>query len=83
MKYRARTTKQLGMAIRRERRRQGLTQAELGRRIGMRQATISRLEGGEPAMQLQTLVEVLSALKLEIIVDQRGKTSFESIEHIF
>jgi hypothetical protein len=33
------------------RRNAGLTQAELGKRIGLRQATISKLEKGEPATQ--------------------------------
>ena len=83
MAQRARTAKQLGAIIRRERRRQGLTQARLGARIGLRQATISKLEAGEPATQLRTLLDVLTALNLEIHIALRGKTSSDEIESLF
>ncbi|HSH43463.1 MAG TPA: helix-turn-helix transcriptional regulator [Arenicellales bacterium] len=83
MTQRARTAKQLGAIIRRERRRQGLTQARLGAKIGLRQATVSRLEAGEPAIQLRTLLDVLTALNLEIHVAPRGKTSIDELESLF
>lgn len=83
MIHKARTPKQLGAIIRRERRRQGLTQAELGDRIGLRQATISKLEAGEPATQLRTLLDALTALNLEISIDERARGSSDDIETLF
>ena len=83
MKQSARTAMQLGAIIRRERRNLGLTQTQLGKKIGLRQATISKLEAGEPATQLRTLLNVLAAMSLEIIIDKRGKTSTDDIESLF
>lgn len=83
MKQSARTMKQIGAIIRRARRNAGLTQAELGEKVGLRQATISKLEKGEPATQLVVLLDALSALGLEVIIDERGKASARSLEDIF
>lgn len=79
----ARTAKQIGAIIRRARRKAGLTQAELGKRIGLRQATISKLEKGEPATQLNTLLDALTALELEITFDKRGRGAFQNLEDVF
>lgn len=83
MNQSARTVRQIGAIIRRARRNAGLTQAELGKRIGLRQATISKLEAGEPATQLSTLLDALTALGLEIIIDKRGKASRQALEDMF
>ena len=80
---RARTAKQIGAIIRRTRRNAGLTQAELGKRIGLRQATVSKLEAGEPATRLSTLLDSLTALGLEIIIDKRGRASHKDLEDLF
>ena len=79
----ARTPKQIGAALRRVRRARGLTQNALGKKIKLRQATISRLEAGEPATQLQTLCNVLLALDLEVVVRARTKGTAKDIEEIF
>ena len=83
MKQHARTAKQIGAIIRRARRHAGLTQAELGKRIGLRQATISKLEKGEPATQLITVLDALTALGLEITIDERSTRAFGNLEEIF
>jgi HTH-type transcriptional regulator / antitoxin HipB len=79
----ARTEKQLGAILRRTRKQNGLTQGALGEQIHLRQATISRLEAGEPAVQLRTLMETLSALKLELVVRPRSRVSASEIEDLF
>ncbi|HEY5569581.1 MAG TPA: helix-turn-helix domain-containing protein [Gammaproteobacteria bacterium] len=79
----ARTTTQIGAVIRRERRRRGLTQSELGSRIGLRQATVSKLEKGEPATQLRTLLDALTALDLQLIIAERRKPSAKEVEELF
>ncbi|PSH70389.1 transcriptional regulator [Phyllobacterium brassicacearum] len=79
----ARTEKQLGAIVRRARKQAGLTQGALGEQIHMRQGTVSRLEAGEPAVQLRTLMEALSALNLELVVRPRSKGSAADIEALF
>jgi HTH-type transcriptional regulator/antitoxin HipB len=79
----ARTPKQLGAIIQRQRRKLRQTQDSLGSRIRHRQATISRLEAGERGTSLDTLLDVLSALNLEMVVRSRSKGSPEDIEVLF
>jgi HTH-type transcriptional regulator / antitoxin HipB len=78
-----RTTKQIGDAIRRIRRQRNLTQAELGQKVHARQATISKLEAGEPATQLRTFMDTLAALDLELVIQPRSKTGPKEIEDLF
>lgn len=79
----ARTEKQLGAVLRRARKRAGLTQSGLGKNIRLRQGTVSRLEAGEPAIQLRTVMETLAALNLELVVRPRSKASAADIERVF
>lgn len=79
----ARTPKQVGDAIRRRRRSQGLKQKDLGDKTKLRQATISGLEAGEAGTHLRTLLDVLTALDLELVVRPRTKASNEKIEELF
>ena len=79
----ARTEKQLGAIMRRARKQAGLTQGSLGERIHLRQGTISRLEAGEPAVQLHTVMEALSALGLELVVRPRSGGTPADIEDVF
>jgi HTH-type transcriptional regulator/antitoxin HipB len=78
-----RTLKQLGATIRRYRRQKNLTQAGLGENMHARQATVSKLESGEPATELCTLMDALTALDLELVIRPRTKTSAEDIESLF
>lgn len=79
----ARTPKQIGAIIQRQRRKLHQTQGGLGGRIKHRQATISRVEAGEPAIRLGTLFDILAALNLELVVRARTKSSPEDIENLF
>jgi HTH-type transcriptional regulator / antitoxin HipB len=79
----ARTTKQLGAAIRRTRRARKMTQNVLGQKMHARQATVSKLEAGEPATQLQTLMDALAALELELVIRPRTTVSTEEIADLF
>ena len=63
----ARTTPQLGAALRRVRRRKDLSQRDLG----------------EPGTRLGVLIDALAALDLELVVRPRGKVSKEQIEELF
>ena len=79
----ARTPQQLGAAIRRTRRARKITQDALGQKMHARQATVSKLEAGEPATQLQTLMDALTALELELVIRPRTTVSNEEIEDLF
>jgi HTH-type transcriptional regulator/antitoxin HipB len=78
-----RTTKQAGAAIRRIRRQKALTQGDLGERMHVRQATVSKLEAGEPATQLRVLMDALVALDLELVIRPRTSASTNDIEELF
>ena len=71
----ARTPNQIGTLVRRARKRMGLTQRELGLRTGLRQETISLVEGGNPATRLDTILTILAALDLELQVAPRSRRS--------
>ena len=58
----------LGAIIRDERKKQGLTQIALGKMAGLNQATLSMIEKGKPTVQLQTILNLLAALKLNLQV---------------
>ena len=79
----ARSEKQLGSILRRQRKRANLTQTRLGEKLHLRQATISKLEDGAPATQLRILMAALSALELELVVRPRSKGSGDEIEELF
>ena len=78
----ARTPKQLGAALRRRRRELHLSQAALGARTNLRQATISALENGEPGTQLRTLIDAMAVLGLELVVRERSRAP-ENIADLF
>ena len=73
----ARTSKQIGAALRRRRRNMRLRQGDVGSRTNLRQATISALESGEPRTQLRTLIHVMTALDLELVIRERSKINQE------
>jgi HTH-type transcriptional regulator/antitoxin HipB len=69
-----------GALVRKARLVQGLTQKELAARMNVRQATISKLESGEPATRMAVLFDALAALGLELAVTTRdGKSGFQDM----
>ncbi|MCC6912203.1 MAG: helix-turn-helix domain-containing protein [Rhodospirillaceae bacterium] len=83
MEQAVRTIQQLGAVVRRERKKKNLTQLGLGEKVHMRQATVSKLEAGEPATQLRVLFDVLSALGLEIAIRPRSRAAAKIEEITF
>ena len=79
----ARTSKQIGEAVRRRRKILKLTQQDLGETTGHHQPTISSLEAGEPGTKFRTLFDVLAGLDLELVIRPRTKASSKDIEDIF
>jgi len=65
----------LGALIKDERKRQGLTQIELGKMTGLNQTTLSLIEKGKPSVQLRTILVLLSALNLNIQIGSREQSA--------
>ena len=79
----ARDPKQIGNSIRRARKKLNLSQKELGDKAGLRQATISLIESGNPAAKIESLLTVLAALDLEFQIAPRSKGWDQEIENNF
>ncbi len=62
----------VGEAIKKARQAQNLTQEELGRRIGVQRAQISRLENGKSVITLPTMSRVFRALGINSGVLELG-----------
>lgn len=61
-----------GELIRKARLAAGWSQAELAERMRVRQATVSKLESGEPATRMAVFFDALTALGLELVAAKRG-----------
>ena len=83
MKDLARDPRQVGNLVRRARKKQGLSQSQLGDKAGLRQETISLIETGHPAAKLQTILGILAALDLELRIVPRSKGHAADTEEIF
>ena len=58
--------------LKRARKRKGLTQAELGKKVGLPQSYISKVEGGSIDIRLSSLLELARALELEPMLVPRS-----------
>lgn len=68
----------LGHALRSARLRKGMTQQELAEITGSSQPTLSQVERGEANLSLSTLLRILSALGLELILQDRSPVDVAS-----
>ncbi|BBX11919.1 hypothetical protein MNVM_10000 [Mycobacterium novum] len=79
--------RRLGRALREERRRQGLTQADLARRAQVSRGWLIRLEAGHGTAEMDTVFRVIAALGLTVMLalqqdtpeDRAAQSAFESI----
>ncbi|MCC6785577.1 MAG: helix-turn-helix transcriptional regulator [Planctomycetes bacterium] len=65
------STAVLGRSIRDARRSLGLTQSELGVRAGVTQATVSNIERDVSPPSLDTVLRLLTVLRLELAVQPK------------
>ena len=72
MDYLARTPKQLGQILRGYRKQKRLSQKETGDRVGLLPKTISGLEIEPGRASLESLFKLLSALDLELVVQDKA-----------
>lgn len=82
MKELARSPKQIGNFVQRTRKKRGLSQTELGNKVGLRQETISLIENGNPAAKLENILAIMAALDLELQIAPRSHQSIQDIEEL-
>ncbi len=66
----------IGLMIRNERLRKGLTQEELGERVGVGKAQISKIERGK-GLTIKTVTKVLDALGMSASVVLKGEQEID------
>jgi len=71
MKQKILSPEALGAALRKERKKKGLSQTDVGKSVGIDQPTISRVEKGNTGTELGTLFRLLTALDMELVIQQR------------
>lgn len=57
---------QIGLVIKRTRRLQSLTQAQLGNIVGVKKAQISKIENAETDFRFATILKVFDALEIKV-----------------
>jgi len=68
------TVAQLGDIVRKRRKQQGLTQAELAGVSGVGRRFVSELESGKESCQISKVLQVLRTLGVEVDVYGRGES---------
>lgn len=61
----------IGAALRTIRKEKGLTQKELGKRVGLDQKKVSLIENGNPNCRVDSLFRLLSALELGTVLQSK------------
>ena len=72
--YSIKTPNQLGSVLQGYRKERGLTQKEVGAKVGMTQKAVSKIELAPSQTGLSLIFKVLAALDLEIVLRPRGKS---------
>lgn len=72
-----RSPKELAMLATAQRKQLGLTQTEVGDRVGLMQKTISAFENSPEHVMLSTAFLILSTLHLDVRVESKDKASDE------
>lgn len=67
-----RSSADLGEVIRAERRRQGMTQAELAGLADVGVTFLSQLENGKGSAEVGKVLQVLTMLGIDVLVEPRG-----------
>ncbi len=78
MDYPIQTPLQLSTHLRALRKARGLSQAELGARLGVGQTRVARIEGNPTAVSVEQLLEVLGALGVKMVLRDTRSSPAES-----
>ncbi|RRQ20339.1 helix-turn-helix domain-containing protein [Guyparkeria sp. SCN-R1] len=74
------STNLLSQALRQARLDRGLTQTDVAQLVGMKQSTVSAIENHPDQARLKTLFRILSALELELELNERSNAPRDSAE---
>ncbi len=74
------STNLLSQALRQARLDRGLTQTDVAQLVGMKQSTVSAIENHPDQARLKTLFRILSALELELDLNERSNAPRDSAE---
>ena len=75
------TTQQLSSHLRSLRKRLGLTQAQLGMRLGVEQARIGKIERNPGSISVEQLLHLLSVLESGLLVRPKTTKSRVTADH--
>ncbi len=78
-----RSPEQLGNSIRRIRKLKNLSQAELAKKAGVTQVTVSRTERGGAKVEVGTLLLIFAALSVDLAVTPRPHPANDSLEGLY
>ena len=70
--YPVKTPKQLGSVLQGYRRERGLTQTDVGTKVGLAQKAVSKIELAPERAGLNMIFKLLAALELELVLRPRG-----------
>ena len=70
-----RSPKELALLVINQRKKLKLSQADVGKLVGLKQQTISAFENSPGGTKLSTLFHILSAVKLDIKAYTKGDTT--------
>jgi HTH-type transcriptional regulator/antitoxin HipB len=73
-----RSPKELALLISNQRKKLKLSQAEVGKLVGLKQQTISEFEIKPEGTKLNTLFHILSAVNLDIKISTKDDASFKN-----
>jgi len=73
-----RSPKELALLVVQQRKKMKLSQTAVANLVGLKQATISAFENKPESTKLNTLFQILSAIKLDIDVTSKDDTSSDS-----
>jgi len=76
--YPIKTPQQLGSVLEGYRRKQGLTQKDVGDKVGLAQSVVSLMEKSPQRAGIARIFKLLAALDLEVVVRPRGTHSRQS-----
>ena len=71
MSYAAQTPAQLGKILQAQRKASGLSQQQVAASVGLLPKTVSRLERDPDTATIDSLFKLLSALRLELVVQSK------------
>lgn len=75
-----RSPKELAMSVISQRKKLNLSQMQIADLVGLKQKTISAFENKPEGTKLETLFQILSAVKLDVTVAGKDKASLNGSE---